>query len=351
MEEMVELKVLVSKAEAALYKVGVKAELTTRRKNGTLRKFAKCKIAEMKDIDSSKANDILDGILKVSKQNAVDMGALRDSMSGVKNQLGNLTDMAKDMAVNVDQIFKTTNVAKALSYVNVGLSLANLAVDVAGFVVVCKKINELNVRIQELSDKIDRIEKLETNKLIKESRDYALQSNSLLEKISLGEEVDLDSYEEFINKFTNYLNLVIDCIGDNSVDMEILLTVFNYLMPSYTLATCEFIDRYYFKKGLVPSNYKSYLNLFDRLGSEDYIRRLEDFFFFEEKLGTLDTIDAVNAQIFIALNGRVQLEDQVEILTSLKTKEKIMEFKKALDEYAEVSFNATFDKHSILMEA
>jgi len=337
--DAVEVKVLVDAAQAKLLEAGLNANIVMRRKDGTLRKFIKCKVLGANSVSSNKANELVGELINKTIKNAhVDMGNLRSSMKDIRQGIGKLTDITKDMAINVDQIFKATNITKTLSYINVGMTLANMAVDIAGFVIVCNKINELSSRIQELSDKLDKLGNIEKNKLIKGCRDNALNCNSMLEKMSLKEEIDLDELEKFINDFTNYINMVIDILVDEAIDSEVLLTIMNYLIPSYSLIVCEFIDRYYFKKGLLPANTNSYLAMFDRLTSSNYINKLEDYFFFEEKLSTIDTMDAVSAQVLLGVNGRVQIEDQIEILKELKTREKVEEFKQNLEEYAKLKF-------------
>ena len=52
----------------------------------------------------------------------------------------------------------------------------------------------------------------------------------------------------------------------------------------------------------------------------------------------MDVFELTNVQMLIGVNHRVQIEDQAELLQSLKTKENIEAYEKKLDEYV-VSFS------------
>jgi len=335
---MVEVKMLVDEAYASLLKAGIDANIVTRRSDGTLRKFVKCHVLSNEKITSDASDGLINAIFNVSNKNSVDIGNLRKSMADVKKGIGNLTNITKDMAVNVDQIFKATNITKTLSYLNLGMTMANMAVDIAGFVIVCNKINELGGKVQELSEKIDRCEIRDKNNLIKDSKNFALKSNLRLDMMAKNEEMDLRELGDLVTEYSNHLGMLVNGFIDNSVDSSVSLMLINYIIPSYTTIVSEFLERYYYKYCSMPSGLSTYMYVFDALASSDYISKLEDYYFFDEKLSTIDTMDAVNAQILLGLNGRIQIEDQIQILKTLQNKENVEEFKRKLEEYAKLKF-------------
>ncbi len=309
-----------------------------RRADGTQMKHMKCVFASVEE-NSEKAGEMLsEACSKALNRNTAAIKDVRKQVSDVMKGVSNITDVTKGMAVNVDKIYSATKSLKALECVNIGLNMANIAVDIAGFVIICKKINELSTQIQEISNRIEKLKNIETYKKIREFRELEMSYKSILSKINLNEDVDLDQLEKLVQQFTCYLNELLDIQMSNSMNTELLLTIINTLMSAYTLITCELIDRYYFEKGTVAPNYDSYIAFFNRMLSRDYAKNLEEYFFYEVKMNTVDAIDAVDAQFLLALNGRVQLEDQLEILKELKTKENVEKFKEECEEYSKQEF-------------
>lgn len=336
---MVEIKMFVDSAVAADIKKKNFVEVVTRRANGRYKAFTKYQLSSIKNISEDKASELLNCVMNASKKNKTDMPSIRTMLSDMKKDMGfqfaNLTDLTKNLSVDVDKIFSATKALKGLSYLNVGLSLANIAVDIAGFVIINKKLNELDGKVQALSDKMSDIEIVRN---VREYRDLIYTYNSFMEDISLKKEIDLKKFDEFVKDLTGYLNQILDYFEKQILDIEVLLTILNALLPAYTLAVCEYIDRYYFANNKVPANFDLYTNLFDRLGSKEFIDLLEDYFFFDKKLNTIDTMDAISAEVLLGINGRVQIEDQVAILEELKTRDKIEELDKLLEKYAEEQF-------------
>lgn len=318
--------------------------LVGRRADGTQMKHMKCIVASVEE-NGEKAGEMLsEACSKLLQKNTADIKTVRKHMTDLMKGVGEISDVTKNMAVNVDKIYSATKSLKALECVNVGLNLANMAVDMAGFVIICKKLNELNAQIQDISNRIGNLENIEISKIVREFRDLEMSYKSMLSKISKKEEVSLDQLEELVQQFTNYLNQVLDILSTDSMDSEILITIINTLMSAYTLVTCEYIDRYYFDKGEVAPNFDSYISLFNRMMTPEYAKKLEEYFFYVAKLNTMETIDAVNAEILLALNGKVQLEDQIEILQELKTRENLEKLNEALEEYSKQEFTQICDE-------
>ncbi len=60
----------------------------------------------------------------------------------------------------------------------------------------------------------------------------------------------------------------------------------------------------------------------------------EDYYFLDKKMDRLDTLDAVNAQILLALNGRVVVEDQRDLVKAIGSQEKYQLFHDEIDKVA-----------------
>ncbi len=340
---MVEQTLLIDAEKLERIKSGFHPALIARREDGTIMEYAKCELLSSNEA-SDKTSELLSEVYKYLKKDSVDKASVRNILKDYKNGMKNLSGFTENLSTSIENLGEELNSIEALSYINIGLTMANIAVDVAGFVIINKKLNELNNQIQDVSTRLGILEDLEKNKIIREYKGFALDYNSLLTKISHNEPVELDHLEKFVNIFYTYLDELIGNYWSNAINTDVFLMIINTLMPAYTLITCELIDRHYFDRGIIPSNYESYIGLFDRLMEPSYAKRLEEYFFYEKKLNTIYSMDAVNTEILLALNGKTQLEDQVEIVKELKTKDKVDEFKSVMKEHAKQVFNKMCDE-------
>ena len=156
----------------------------------------------------------------------------------------------------------------------------------------------------------------------------------MAEKIKDGEDIGLDSIDGLLIEMRSYISAMISNLLEEASNKEILLNIIFTLTPAYTMLLAEFVKRYYFSKGKLPPNYDSYIGLFDELGTGQIEKILEDYYFLDKKMDRLDTLDAVNAQILLALNGRLVVEDQRDLVKAIGSQEKYQLFHDEIDKVA-----------------
>lgn len=272
-------------------------------------------------------------LLELGKDVNKNIKDVRKEMNNVKTGIGDLTNIAKDMAMQVEDLFDMTECVQALSYLNTGLALANIAVDVTGFAMLSMKLDTLGKEVHNIDVKLDKLADANKHEKIADFQKLIMQFNSISTKIRDKEGVEPDSIENLLIKMRAFVSEMLRDLSDEVFEKEVILEIINTLMPAYTILFCEYLDRYYFEKQKEPANYDMFISLYDELVESNFVQKLEDYYFLDMKMHNIDVIDIINAQMLLGLNGRVQVEDQLEILKTLKTEENVKEFERDLDNY------------------
>lgn len=340
MEALETLELLVNKSVADEVRQKGLAELAMRRADAKFKSMVKCGLANTSTSQKEAAEKIASASMEHYFKESID--SMKDVRAAVKTlgknvggQISGLTSVTKNIASRVDGIYHYTKTIKSLSFLNAGLSLANIAVDAAGFIVIVDRLNRLNDELQLVANKIDQIKNIKKNEKIACCQRLIMLFNSMAEKIGDREKVELDDIENLLVDMKSFISEMIYNLQDETLGTELNLGIIDALLPAYTFLLKVFVERFYYKKNKLPINYNIYINLYDELEESNFRRKLEDFYyeyyFAEEKMNVVDVLDLINAQILLGVNGKVQIEDQVELLKILGSEEKVKEFDRELD--------------------
>ena len=337
MEDLVALEMLVKKSVANEIAQKGLAEIALRRADAKFKAMVKCRI--LGDAVSS------DGIpqrvassamqLSIPGTNSMEnvRGMIRTFEKGLSSQVKALTSTTKNMALQVDSIYNLTRSVRTISYLNTGLSMANLAVDAAGFIIVNDKLNTLNSEVQLVANNINKIANVQKNEKISICQKLIMRFNSLAAKMQNKDTVNLDDLENLLIDMRAYISEMVLNLHDETLGTELVLKIIFSLLPAYTLLFGEFTKQYYYDKHILPANYELFLKLYDELEAVNFRGRLHDYYFLELKMHSQEVLDILNALTLLGLNGRVQIEDQTSLLQTLETREKIESFDKGLDSF------------------
>lgn len=307
------------------------AEIALRRADAKFKALVKCKVLgnEFGTHDES--------ISMVSEMiGKTDCENVKSALYLLKENTELLSSDTKKMSFKVEDIFKKNNTITKVSYLNTGLTLANLAVDVIGFTIVSQKLNTLNNEIQKFKQYIENTENILKNEKISYCQKLIMQCNLMFAIVKDNDEINLEEFEKLLIEMKSFISEMILNLHDKALKEEIVLNMIFTLMPAYTALLCEFLKHYYYKKNRIPDNYDIFISLYKELISERYIELLENHFFINEKYHFSDVIDMINAHIIISINGMAQVEEQSDILKILGSKEKIILFEDTLNSYIDL---------------
>lgn len=340
MSEYVTVQMVIEKTMAdELNKKGI-AEIVFRQASAKYKNFVKCKILDNPTVSNEVAERIHSSSLQVLSQ---DVKNLKDTRAvvlsyekNIKHGIKALTTITKKVTTQLDLVYRESKAIKNLSYIGVGLSLTNIAVDMAGFTIVINKLNDLNSRLQGLSDQIGSIANIQKNDKIAECQRLIMRFNSLADKIKDEEDVSLDDIEALIVDMKAYLSEMIHNLSDKALKTELVLEIINVLLPAYTILYKALLDKFYLEKGKLPANTEIFNQLYDELENSQIREQLKEYFydhyFIEEKMRSEDVFDIINAQILIELNGRAQIDDEITLIKLLETREGLRKYKERLEE-------------------
>ena len=255
MNNMVSLEMLVDKAIADEVREKGLAELALRRADAKFRAMVKCKIIDT-SVDGKMVPEKLTSVtMSLNAQNCLGLDTVRNPLYSLEKGTGNLTVLTKNMAAPVDGIYQMTSSVMNISYLNAGLSLANTAVDMAGFIIVAEKLNALNTEVQIVANKINKMANVQKNEKIATCQKLIMRYNAMVAKIK-DDEMDLDKLEDVLIDMRTFISEMIMDLHDEALKESLVLKMVYTLMPAYTLFFNEFLCRHYFQKYSVPVNYK-----------------------------------------------------------------------------------------------
>lgn len=318
-----------------LYKEGT-AEVVFRQSRSRFEAFLKGKVLRdgLNNNDAAKALEALDKVLtsgnKPKDVNAIlhAAGSLLESNS---NSLSAIGDGLKNMSSQVDGIFNGLNSIQSLSFLNSGLSAANLAVNVASMIIICHKLDSLRGEVSSLSKKLVDMKE---GDIEEQYLKFAHYFDSVTRKINDKDDIDLDELDQMLSGIDAYLHKLLHYYQKNVLDAEELLNLMASILPMYTALLNIFVINYFFDKQKLPSDFDSFTAIYNELASSSFGQLVFDYCFLDKKMCGADARDAANATVMLTVNNYVQIVDQVTILKELKTKENYEQYDAALNNYA-----------------
>lgn len=336
MEDMVALEMLVKRSVADELSQKGLAEIALRRSDAKFRAIVKAIVPGENTLSEELVQKIQPSALKMSISETASVSNVRNVMrtfsQNLETNMMNLSSVTRNMSVQVDHIFQLTNAIRTISFVNTGISLANLAVDVAGFVIINQKLNTVNYEIRHVLSEVTKLSDLAKNEKISECQKLVMKYNSLSSKILNSEPVNNDDIDNLLIDMKAFISEMIRNLLDNTLDKDLLLDMIYILMPAYTQLLNEYNKRIYYSKQCLPANYDTFMTLYTELENNDLRKNLQDHYFLKRKMHSQDVIDLLNAKTLVGLNQKVLIEDQVSMMNLLETQEKAEAFDLELDD-------------------
>lgn len=322
-------------------------EIAQRREDAKFSAITKCKLLE-KGINFQQAESIASFAAAQNAPSTSDMiKVVRNLMKAVrkngsrKNSRIAVSDaQIKHISTQVDNIFRTEQAVLSLSYLNTGLLLANTAVDAAGFAIINEKIDALDAKVDQMAMHISKIEKVQKNEKTGDFQGYIVKYQSMVSDMQDGDEIDTHRIEDLLQEMYRFISEMLWDLFDEALEKDHILNMVFTLLPAYTVLMEKYTQEYYFKKHKLPANYRTYMQVYDIIQQEKTVSNLGDYYFLKQKKSSIETLDIINAQTLLMLNEKTQIEDTVELLQALETKDNFEKFDHALEDLAEKNASA-----------
>ena len=329
MDAMTEIRLLVENSIASELHEKDFAEVAMRRADAKFKSMVKCRIigdtTETESLKYKVGNNLI-------HMNAPSIESVRNSMNKIDTNTHQINNTIKTLSANMEGIFSSLSSIKFLSFVNTGLSLANLAVDIRGFSKVTKEIENVNKKLSGIDEKLNNLLTLHGINLQEEFRNYRGDVITLSNKLRNKKKVNIDTFEEKIRKIGSFIVKLTSLDNENIYESEeFLLEMIYSLVPAYTFLLNEYIKKYYYEEKEFPEEYDFFMEVYDSVLKLYQDTDFLDYLILDKGMHIIDAIDAVNAQKMFILNNITQIEDYSTIIKAFKTEKQLTDFEHGLE--------------------
>lgn len=318
------------------------AEIALRRKDKKFSSFVKAKIANS-NTSSEAAKQIMNAAMNSKTSDGKIVASIRNALDSVdlaSKKLSTIDTGLKSVSTKIESVFKLASKVQALSFINIGLTAANIAVDITGFVVIANKMKGLSEQINQIAAELSKIKEISVEDMRSDCEKLYLDYNSFVTKIHDGDKLERDDLEEYLKRAKPFISKLIRLLLNGSVDAETLLNMIFTLLPAYTSVLCFFLRLYYFEKHATPLNYDSFLEVYQEVNNSQFRDAVQDYYLLDQGYNYRDVIDILNVQLFTVFNERLEIDDQLDLLEIFGTDEAYFEFERALDAAVEKEVSA-----------
>ena len=293
------------------------AEIAIRRNDAKFSAIIKAKLAD-KTLDLH--DERLLSLFEEKKLPNIEM--VRSELTSLNLTSNLISNKIKNLSVSADRIFQSVNALKNISYINIGISLANLAVNAVGFSIISTKLSVVMNELNSIDSKIDALLTWKKNDMIEQYNNFVIKSNTYFDSIKNNDKIDHKDLGNFVGEIYSFIKKLMNNIKESNFSEVVFLEIINALFPTYAALLYEYLQQYYYSNKAMPSNYSTFVGLFSDYINEDFRNGMFDYLFMSKKEHLYTAIDTVNAQILLAINNRIQIEDEIKLLELCGSREK-----------------------------
>ena len=294
-------------------------------------------------LDSLKPGEMIELVKRDAKKKYLPFikGIINGDASEESKEVAHrMLKMLKENELNSKKLHADMKCIKALNYLNIGLEIANIAVDIAGFVIIANKLNGLEDSIKQLSKEVSRLNDFNAGN-IEEQFDYF--KSKYLEysrKIQDGDDIDMDKLIDSIASMKAFIKKLLMFYENDTIDRENLLNIFAILLPAYSHLLQWYMIEYFYDKGK-SIDAEPYLDVFKTIMADKFRATTLDYFFNDKHLHNLEAIVATNDLIMIdGYSHVITIRDEALKLNRLKTKEKYDEYNEYINKIVEQRYES-----------
>lgn len=309
------------------------AELFVRGVKGWCIAILKCRI--VKD-DNNAAEDTLNKF-----ENAVDGWLSRAEQArklarDINNSLKDINDNIVKISNNLESIFKNL---KSVSYLQVGLSAANLAATVAGIVIIENHLNSIETKVDVLQKEVEKLNNISFNKELENFGKIKWKFNRICDAIKNNEIVDNNKLDALLMEMKLFIDQLTKNMVEDNYDLEQCLEILHGILPAFVsildrYITVEFISKG-FKRVEENANIAGCMDTVRNLLNDSVNQAIFDHYFLTGKANGIEATDIVSAHKLIIVNHYSVVADKLKLLKEMDTAEEYHKFEAAVEKEAQ----------------
>ena len=316
-----------------------KAEIVSRLADAKFDAFTKCPVSVYSPANEGGIQNLITSTRQALANNAKVMSGFQQTLNTAKNELAGATNQVTCLSMatrkalsNFPALNKRLGTVSSLSFANIGIGLLNLSVEITGLVYIGKRLNDMRGRIDQVARSVSSVKSILTNEKITEYERLSMQYASLMGRIRKKDtSVTWKDLEALLIGIKPFMSEMIRNLDQNNIDMDILLEIIYNLLPAYTGLLRLYIRAYYFEEKELPENIDVLLSLYSDLLNDSLRKKICEHLFLNKHVSVEELYRIRQTQDLVALNSRMQIEDQIEILTMVETEDNYRSLCRAID--------------------
>lgn len=252
--------------------------------------------------------------------------------NSIADKIVKATETLFDIDKSVEDMSNQMSNLEAVAHLNTALIAADLMVTIVGFAILNDKINGLSQTVADLASKIEKIDSKLENNIIQEYQEIALQFNNLTALVQGTGTLDIKDALEWLKKTQPFMNKLINNVAANAMNTGIALEMLFTLLPAYTAVTIMMMREYRFSTGKCFTGMNSYLALYKQLLDNTFTGEVAEYFFIDGQVYIRDVMKVVQAQSTLVKKNLEQVQDEMELLEVIETREEYKAFNDAMNE-------------------
>ena len=321
------------------------AEICERGADKKFRKFEKILVEFAEEKGSDILKESISSLIKVEPQQIKQITKqLMGAMS--KKMVSSLTPQLSTILKQGKLLERYAKGIAALSWVNIGLNVANLCVNAAGFAIVNQKLNEVKEELNQMRATLNKLAASEDIKWLDQYERVISDYSYMLDCEKTGKPFSEEKLHDLSVNMYHTLDVLQklfmqDAFNNNNA----LLDAIYALIPLFSQTLIRYDNVYYFSNkdhirigSKLPNDQSKWLNLFDSLYSDAFLDRIQDLCILEKRMSTREASQAVALSFYAVASAKQDVLDNEMILLGCRTKQDYELLEANMNQYAEESF-------------
>ena len=262
------------------------------------------------------------------KDKVIDQNAIRKLVRNVEKNSAKLDQILPKL----DQIFRPLQNLQILSILNTALSAANLVATVAGMVIICNKLNNIDHKLDEIQQEIADIKEINYEmQIAKPCRKLADDYKLLTAALSAGKPVSETALINLIRECKDYIISIYNL--RNHLPMDAVLSLIFMLLPILANCMMVYYQQFYDPKQEKHPLHDSCMSVFDLLLAPGFTDQIQDYMFIEKNQTNRQVNEFLDCCRLLVYSYRKQIEQLLEDLKSCGSKEGYNDAKQWIRQY------------------
>ena len=245
-----------------------------------------------------------------------------------------------------EAILQSVKLASRLNWISIGLSVANLCVNIYGFEKLSGKLDEVSRNLSQVQETLNKMATADEIAQLKVFDKVISRYSYMLDQEKIGKPFSEENLYNLVNDIYHTMDqlrslFVKDAFNNNPALLDAIFT----LVPLFEQTIIRYDRVYYFankdaiKAGSKFSNeHNKWMNLFDDIYSDRFLGRIRDYCMLDKRMSMRESTQAAALSFYATASAKQEVLDSMELLLQSDTVEEYYYLLSLMDQYAEEKF-------------